>query len=64
MGGSLDQPQSSKVVRHSKIIDINDMTRPQVKVALDEYLEKGWYLASIYVEAGVARAVMIRTEDE
>jgi len=61
--GTLDQPDASVVKRHSKVLDIDGMTRPQVKAALDEFLEKGWVLASIYVEGGVARAVLIRTED-
>ena len=50
-------------VRHAKVLDIDGMTRPNVKAALDTYLNKGWELKSIYVEAGVARAVLVRTED-
>ena len=62
--GTLDKPTGAIVVRHSKIIDIDGMTRPQVKVALDEFLEKGWVLAAIYNEAAQTRAVMVRTEDD
>ena len=62
--GTLDLPSGSVVVRHSKILDIDGLTRPQVKVALDEFLNKGWLLISIYVETGVARAVLVRTEDD
>ena len=61
--GTLDKPTGAIVVRHSKIIDIDGMTRPQVKTALDEFLEKGWVLASIYNEGAQTRAVMVRTED-
>ena len=62
--GTLDQPDGSVVVRHSKVLDIDGMSRPAVKAALDEFLEKGWVLVSIYVETGVARAVLVRTEDD
>ena len=51
------------VKRFSKVLDIDGMTRPQVKTALDEYLNKGWRLISIYVEGGVARAVLVRTKE-
>lgn len=61
--GTLDKVSGSVLVRHSKIIDIDGMTRPQVKVALDEFLEKGWILVSIYNEGQFTRAVMIRTEE-
>ena len=61
--GSLDQSPASVVKRHSKIIDIDGMTRPQVKAALDEFLNKGWRLGAIYNEAAQTRAVMIREED-
>lgn len=60
--GTLDQP-SSITVRHSKVLDIDGMTRPQVKAALDEFLNKGWVLGAIYNEAAQTRAVLIRTED-
>jgi len=33
--GTLDATSSSVVKRYSKIIDIDGMTRPQVKAALD-----------------------------
>ena len=54
--------QPSNVERFSKIVDLDGMTRPQVKVALDEFLNKGWELVSIYVEGGVPRAVFVRTK--
>ncbi len=62
MSGTLIKP-SSNIIRYSKIIDLDGMTRPQVKTALDEFLNKGWLLNCIYVESGVPRAVMIRTKD-
>ena len=61
--GTLDKTASSVQKRYSKIVDIDGMTRPQVKAALDEFLNKGWTLASIYVEGGVPRAVLIRTQE-
>ena len=61
--GTLDKTYGSVQKRYSKVLDIDGMTRPQVKVALDEFLNKGWALASIYVEGGVARAVLVRTVD-
>ena len=61
--GTLDKTASSVQKRYSKVLDIDGMTRPQVKAALDEFLNKGWALASIYVEGGVARAVLVRTVD-
>ena len=61
--GSLDKIDGSVQVRHSKIVNIDGMTRPQVKTALDEFLNKGWILVAIYSEAGEARAIMIRTEE-
>ena len=62
--GTLDKTPSSVQIRHSKILNIDGMTRPQVKAALDEFLEKGWILAAIYNEGAQSRAVLIRTEDE
>ena len=62
--GTLDTPTGAVVTRHSKVLDIDGMTRPQVKAALDEFLEKGWILAAIYNEATQTRAVLIRTEDD
>ena len=61
--GSLDKVTGSVVVRHSKIIDLTGMTRPQTKVALDEFLNVGWILVSIYRAGTDIRAVMIRTEE-
>jgi len=58
--GTLDATSSSVVKRYSKIIDIDGMTRPQVKAALDEFLNKGWRLQAIYREGTDNRAVMIR----
>ena len=62
--GTLDKPDGSNVQRFAKVLDIDDMTRPQVKTELDLYLNKGWELISIYVEGGTARAVLVRTKDE
>ena len=62
--GTLDKPSGSVVVRHSKILNIDGMTRPQVKAALDEFLNKGWILGAIYNEGAQTRAVLIRTEDD
>ena len=62
--GTLDIPTGGTVKRFSKIIDIDGMTRPQVKAALDEFLNKGWILASIYNEAAQTRVVMVRTKDD
>ena len=53
----------SNIKQYSKIVDLDDMTRPQVKAALDEWLNKGWFLNTIYVEGGVPRAVFIRTRE-
>lgn len=60
--GTLDKTPSSIQVRHSKIIDLTGMTRPQTKTALDEFLNIGWMLVSIYRAGTDVRAVMIRTE--
>ena len=54
--------KSSNTMMFSKIVDLDGMTRPQVKTALDEFLNKGWVLNTIYVEGGVPRAVLIRTK--
>lgn len=61
--GTLDPTPSSVVKRFSKILDIDGMTRPQVKTALDEFLVKGWRLAAIYNEGAQTRAVLIRETD-
>jgi len=61
--GTLDKAASSIQKRYSKIVDLDNMTRPQVKTALDEFLNKGWVLVSIYVEGGVPRAVFVRTQE-
>ena len=50
-------------VKYAKVVDIDGMTRPQVKAELDPFLANGWDLISIYVEAGVARAVLVRSDD-
>lgn len=60
--GTLDKTPSSVQVRHSKIVDLTGMTRPQVKTALDEFLNLGWVLTSIYTEGSDVRAVLIRTQ--
>ena len=54
--------KSSNTKMFSKIVDLDGMTRPQVKTALDGFLNKGWMLITIYVEAGVPRAVLVRTK--
>ena len=64
MSGTLNKLESSSVKRFSKIIDIDGMTRPQVKAALDEFLQKGWRLAAIYNEGAQTRAVMIREKEQ
>ena len=53
----------SNIKQFSKIVDLDGMTRPQVKAALDQFLNKGWMLNTIYVEAGAPRAVLIRTKE-
>ena len=58
--GTLDPTPSSVVKRFSKVLDIDGMTRPQVKAALDEFLNKGWRLTAIYREGTSNRAVLIR----
>jgi len=60
MAGTLDQTPSSVVKRFSKILDIDGMTRPQTKSALDNFLNKGWRLSAIYNEGGKNRAVLVR----
>ena len=58
--GTLDPTSSSVVKRYSKILDIDGMTRPQTKAALDEFLNKGWRLAAIYNEGAQTRACLVR----
>ena len=58
--GTLDPTPSGDVNIVSKIVDIDGKTRPQVKTALDEWLEKGWRLVAIYNEAAETRAVFIK----
>ena len=62
--GTLDQPAGGNVKRFCKILDIDGMTRPQTKAALDEFLNKGWLLAEIYNEGAQTRACLIRTVDD
>jgi hypothetical protein len=62
--GTLDSTPSSVVSRYSKILDIDGMTRPATKTALDNFLNKGWRLAAIYKEGQKNRAVLIRERDD
>ncbi len=62
--GTLDNPTGSTIKTVSKVINIDNKTMPQVKIALDEWLQKGWVLRTIYVEAGVPRAIFVKTFDE
>jgi len=62
MDGTLDK-KPNNIKHFSKVVDIDNMTRPQVKDALDEFLNKGWALNTIYVETGKARAVLVRTKE-
>ena len=61
--GTLDT-QSTPVKRFSKIINITGMTPVQTKTALDEFLNKGWELGSIYQSGSQVRACVIRTKEE
>ena len=61
--GTLDPTPHNEVERVSKIISIDGKTRPQVKIALDEWLERGWRLVSIYNEATETRAVFIKDKE-
>lgn len=58
--GTLDPTPSNDVRRVSKIVDIQGKTNPQVKIALDEWLEKGWRLFGIYAQGNEIRAVFIK----
>ena len=58
--GTLDRTPSDNAKRVSKIVDITGKTRPQVKIALDEWLERGWRLVAIYQETTERRAVFIK----
>ena len=58
--GTLDNPTGSVTRTVSKVIDIDGKTMPQVKIALDEWLEKGWVFRQVYVEGGVARAIFTK----
>jgi len=61
--GTLDKTSGSVQKRFSKILDIDGMTRPQTKTALDEFLNKGWILVAIYNEGTQTRACLVRTVD-
>ncbi|MBW1672064.1 MAG: hypothetical protein JRJ45_00210 [Deltaproteobacteria bacterium] len=63
MAGTLDPTPSSVIKRYSKIINIDGMTRPETKAALDEFLNKGWRLAAIYNEGAQTRACLIREQE-
>ena len=58
--GTLDPTPSDQANRVSKVITIDGLPRPQVKIALDEWLQKGWRLVAIYNEAQETRAVIIK----
>lgn len=58
--GTLDKPTGSNINTVSKVVDLDGMTRPQVKIALDEWLKKGWMFRTIYVEGGVSRAIFTK----
>ena len=58
--GTLDKRPSSTINEVSKVISLDGKTMPQVKIALDEWLAKGWTLRIIYVEGGVPRAIFIK----
>lgn len=62
--GTLDNPTGSVTKNVSKVVDLDGMTRPQVKIALDEWLEKGWVFRTIYVEGGVPRAIFTKVFDD
>ena len=62
--GTLDNPTGATIKKVSKIVDLDNKTMPQVKIALDEWLAKGWTLSCVYVEAGAPRAIFIKTFDE
>jgi len=58
--GTLDPTPSDNVNRVTKIISIDGMARPQVKAALDEWLQRGWRLSAIYNEGSETRAIFIK----
>jgi hypothetical protein len=58
--GTLDNPTGSTTKTVSKVVDLDNKTMPQVKIALDEWLEKGWAFRTIYVESGVPRAIFTK----
>ncbi len=62
MAGTLIKPPSN-IKRFSKIINITGMSPAATKTALDEFLNKGWQLGTIYDAGAQIRAVMIRTKD-
>ena len=61
--GTLDPTPSNDVIRVSKIVDITGKTRPQVKIALDEWLARGWRLNAIYQETTERRAVFVKDKE-
>jgi hypothetical protein len=58
--GSLDTTSGVTTKRFSKILDIDGLTRPNLKAALDPFLAKGWRLNAIYQEGGKNRAILVR----
>ena len=61
--GTLDPTPSDNTKRVSKIIDIQGKTNPQTKIALDEWLQKGWRLVAIYQETTERRAVFVKDKE-
>jgi len=61
--GTLDPTPSNSVNRVSKVINIDGKPMPQVKIALDEWLQRGWRLVAIYNEAAETRAVFIKDKE-
>jgi len=60
--GTLDPTPHNDISRVSKLVDITGKTRPQVKIALDEWLGKGWRLLAIYQETTERRAVFVKDQ--
>jgi hypothetical protein len=61
--GTLDTTPGVTTKRFSKILDIDGLTRPNLKAALDPFLAKGWRLSAIYKEGAKNRAILIREAD-
>ena len=61
--GTLDSIPNELKATVSKIVDIDGKTRPQVKIALDEWLGRGWRLSQIYNEGSETRAIFIKDKE-